>query len=146
MLSVRSSLLAAIVFFAGPACADDLNADQIRQLISGKTVYMETTANSETRAAGAAHQFFAADGSVLFKTAKGELWTGTWSIHNGRPRSADSVNASSAPSTSPLNSCDTKLGQFSTSSLAHGLRSRVLTQGAAECVGLLHQRLARHDL
>jgi hypothetical protein len=91
VLFVRSSLLAAIVFFAGPACADDLNADQIRQLISGKTVYMETTANSETRAAGAAHQFFAADGSVLFKTAKGELWTGTWSIHNGRPRGADSV-------------------------------------------------------
>src|SRR5262249_41533924 len=80
MLSIRSSLPATIVFFAGPACADSLSADQIRQLISGKTVYMETTANSETGTAGAAHQFFAADGSVLFKTAKGELWTGTWSI------------------------------------------------------------------
>src|ERR1700757_1454227 len=62
----------------------------------------------------------------------------------------DAINARSAPSTNPLNSCDTKFGQLTTNGLPHGAlpstRSGVAAEIAAESIGLLHERSARNDL
>src|SRR6476646_10915094 len=63
----------------------------------------------------------------------------------------DEISASRAPSTSPLNSCDTKFGQLTTNKLAHRSSSSPAASGvfaevAAERVGLLHQGLPRNDL
>src|SRR5215831_12267735 len=62
--------------------------------------------------------------------------------------SPELMRASSAPSTRPLNICETRLAQFTTA----GSRgrylwraSRVAAEIAAEGVGLLHQPLARND-
>src|SRR5262245_8127818 len=62
----------------------------------------------------------------------------------------DAISASRAPSTNPLNSCDTKLGQLTTRNLTQAVclpsaGSMVVAQFATERVGLLHQRLAGHD-
>jgi hypothetical protein len=63
----------------GSATAADMTGAQIKELISGKSVYLEFTATS----AGGAGQgviYYAADGSALYKTAKGPIWHGTWTI------------------------------------------------------------------
>src|SRR4051812_45819261 len=64
------------------------------------------------------------------------------------------MSARSAPSTNPLNICETRLAQVNTTSLANpthgdqirGAGSGVVAEPAAERVGLLHQGLAGHDL
>src|SRR5665213_2005033 len=63
----------------------------------------------------------------------------------------DEISARSAPSTSPLNICDTKLAQLITDqprarSLSRERGSGVVPELAAEGVRLLHQSIAGHDL
>src|SRR5262249_48851717 len=87
--------------------------------------------------------------------------------------SPELISASSAPSASPLNSCETRLGQLimkgargpdcqsgvvrtrksTPQEVDHSLRrhelvctSSIFAEAAAECVWLLHQALAGHDL
>ena len=61
-----------------PANAAELTGDQIKEFISGKTVYLETTAASVSGAAGQGMIYYAADGSALYKTPKGDMLHGTW--------------------------------------------------------------------
>ena len=63
----------------GSATAADMTGTQIKELISGKSVYLENTATS-TGGAGQGVIYYAADGSALFKTAKGPIQHGTWTI------------------------------------------------------------------
>ena len=46
--------------------------------ISGKTVYIETTAASATGTPGQGVIFWAADGTALYKTPAGAMWHGKW--------------------------------------------------------------------
>ena len=66
-------------FLIGSATAADMTGAQIKELISGKSVYLENTAAS-TGGAGQGVIYYAADGSSLFKTAKGPIQHGTWTI------------------------------------------------------------------
>lgn len=83
-MSTRTSiLLAATTAFglASAASAGDLTGAEIKTLISGKTVYLEIGGGgSVTGATGPGVIYYAADGNAVFKTPKGELWTGKWVI------------------------------------------------------------------
>jgi hypothetical protein len=75
-----AALSVCFCLLAGPAAAAELTAAEIKDLISGKTLYLETTAASPTGTAGKGVIYYAADGSALYKTPSGALWHGTWSI------------------------------------------------------------------
>ncbi len=66
--------------FAGSVAAAELTSSEIKDLIAGKSVYLETAAGSVTGTSGQGVIYYAADGSALYKTPKGELWHGTWAI------------------------------------------------------------------
>jgi hypothetical protein len=76
----RAIAAAASICFIGPAMAAEMTGAEIKDLIAGKTLYNEATAASASGAAGQTVLYYAADGSVLFKTAKGAIWHGTWTI------------------------------------------------------------------
>ena len=82
-MRIVKSFAAPLAYFcliAGPAAAAELTGAEIKDLISGKTVYLETTAASPTGTAGKGVIYYAADGSSLYKTPSGALWHGTWAI------------------------------------------------------------------
>jgi hypothetical protein len=64
----------------GSAAAADMTGAEIQSLISGKTGYVETGAASVTGSIGQAAIYWGADGSGLYKTPKGPIWHGNWSI------------------------------------------------------------------
>ena len=64
----------------GSAMAADLTGAEIKDLITGKSVYLETTAASVTSTPGHGVIFYSADGNALYKTPKGVMWHGTWAI------------------------------------------------------------------
>jgi hypothetical protein len=74
MVSATSS-----VFLIGSAAAADLTGVQIKDLLIGKSVYLENTATS-TAGAGHGVLFYAADGSALYKTGGGKILHGKWVI------------------------------------------------------------------
>jgi hypothetical protein len=78
---MKHTTIAAIASFcfAGPAAAAEMTGAELKDLLSGKTLYNETTAASAS-GAGQTALYYAADGTVLFKTAKGAIWHGTWTI------------------------------------------------------------------
>lgn len=82
MRSIRCIAVAALASFGliGSAVATELTGAEIKDLISGKTVYLETTGASSTRTAGQGVIYFAPDGNALYKTPKGVMWHGTWTI------------------------------------------------------------------
>jgi hypothetical protein len=79
-ITMRAALGAAgFVAVAGTAIAADLSGDEIKATVSGKTVYLECGATS-TGGQGQGIIYYAADGSALYKTAKGTMLHGTWAI------------------------------------------------------------------
>jgi hypothetical protein len=68
------------VFLIGSASAAELTGAEIKDLFSGKTIYLETTAESVTGTPGKGVIYFASDGSGLYKTPQGVMWHGTWAI------------------------------------------------------------------
>jgi hypothetical protein len=64
----------------GPALAADLTGAEIKALLSGKTVYLETTAASSSGQAGQGVIFWAEDGTALYKTPSGAIMHGKWEI------------------------------------------------------------------
>ncbi len=64
----------------GYATSAELTGAEIKDLFSGKTIYVETTGESVTGTPGQGVLFYAADGSSLYKTPKGVMWHGTWVI------------------------------------------------------------------
>jgi hypothetical protein len=82
MRRIAGAAIAAVVCFAyliGTARAAEMTGAEIKQFLSGKTVYLELTATS-SGGAGQGVIYYAADGTALYKTAKGALWHGTWTI------------------------------------------------------------------
>jgi hypothetical protein len=71
--------LAPFVLIAS-AMAADLTGAEIKTLIAGNTVYLETMAGSVTGTPGNGVVYYAADGTTLYRTPKGEMWHGTWAI------------------------------------------------------------------
>jgi len=71
---------AASVCLIGPAMAAEMTGAEIKDFYSGKTVYAETTAASASGTSGQGVLYFAPDGTVLYKTPKGAIWHGTWTI------------------------------------------------------------------
>ena len=62
----------------GFALAADMTGAEIKTFISGKTVYLETTAASATGAPGQGVVYLAEDGTALYKTPTGAIWHGKW--------------------------------------------------------------------
>jgi hypothetical protein len=74
------SVVAGIVGLIGSAVAADMSAADIKAFAIGKTVYLETTAASVTGTAGQGIIPWAEDGTAIYKTPMGAMWTGTWQI------------------------------------------------------------------
>jgi hypothetical protein len=68
-------------FFAiSTAVAAEMTGSEIKDLIFGKSVYLETAAGSVTGTSGQGVIYYSADGTALYKTPKGIIWHGTWAI------------------------------------------------------------------
>jgi hypothetical protein len=72
--SVRAILWAgSSVALAGTALAADLTGAEIKALLYGKTVYLETTAASAAGKAGQGVIFWTEDGTALYETPDGSM-------------------------------------------------------------------------
>ena len=69
-----------VVGLIGWALAADMTGADIKAFISGKTVYLETTAVSASGKAGQGVIYWAEDGTALYKTPTGAMWHGKWEI------------------------------------------------------------------
>jgi len=80
MRSIATAIVgtAGVVGVIGSALAADMTAAEIKTFAIGKTVYLETTAASVTGKAGQGMIYWAEDGTALYKTPSGAMWTGTW--------------------------------------------------------------------
>ena len=79
--SARAALFAfSSILWIGSASAADMTAAEIKELIVGKSVYLELTAASVAGTAGQGVIYYAPDGVSLYKTAKGVMWHGTWTM------------------------------------------------------------------
>ena len=63
-----------------PALAADLTGPEIKALLSGKSVYVETTAASASGQSGQGVIYWAEDGTALYKTPSGAIMHGKWEI------------------------------------------------------------------
>jgi len=77
---IALSVLIGATGLLGSALAADMTGAEIKALISGKTVYLETTALSATGAPGQGAVYLAEDGTGLYKTPTGAIWHGKWDI------------------------------------------------------------------
>ena len=82
MRIVARALIATtgVVGLIGSALAADMTAAEIKAFLSGKTVYLETTAASATGKPGQGVIYWAEDGTALYKTPTGAIWHGKWEI------------------------------------------------------------------
>jgi hypothetical protein len=69
-----------VVGLLGSALAADMTGAEIKALLSGNTVYLETTTASSSGQAGQGVIYWAADGTALFKTPSGAIMHGKWEI------------------------------------------------------------------
>src|SRR5262249_3095192 len=74
----RLIVATGVTGLVGTALAADMTGSDIKAYLSGKTVYLETTAASITAKAGQGVIFWAEDGTALYKTPTGALWHGKW--------------------------------------------------------------------
>ncbi len=110
--AVISSLVFACVL--GSAMAADLTGDELKDLLSGKSIYVQTTAASATGTAGQGVLYYAADGRALYKTPTGAIWHGAWVIKDNaicsdwkeRPTTPCSKYAKQSDTISILNATD----------------------------------------
>ena len=78
------STLVGTACLAGSAMAADLKDAEIKELISGKTIYLELAAGTVTGATGTGAIYYNADGTALYKTGKGDIWHGAWTIKDNQ--------------------------------------------------------------
>lgn len=81
MLAIERAVMTAIgsICFLSSAVAAQLTGIEIRELISGSSVYLQLTA-SITGTQGQGIIYYDSLGTALFKTPKGVIWHGTWKI------------------------------------------------------------------
>jgi hypothetical protein len=78
---MRAALAGAgLVAVVGTAIAADLTGAEIKELLSGKTAYVETTAASASGSVGQGVIYWAPDGTALYKTPSGAIMHGKWEI------------------------------------------------------------------
>src|SRR5262245_12010825 len=76
-LTARIVLLVSIsLALAGTALAAELTGAEIKTLLYGKTVYLETTAASAAGAAGQGVIYWSEDGTAVYKTPGGAIMHG----------------------------------------------------------------------
>jgi hypothetical protein len=71
---------ASVVAVIGSARSAEMTGPEIKAFLSGRTVYLETTAVSVTGKAGQGVIYWAEDGTGFYKTPTGTLWHGTFTI------------------------------------------------------------------
>jgi len=69
-----------VVGLMGSALAADLTGAEIKAFLSGKSVYLETTAASASGKSGQGVIYWSEDGTALYKTPTGAIWHGKWEI------------------------------------------------------------------
>jgi hypothetical protein len=74
----RIVTVAAALSVVGAALAADLTGQEIKSLLSGKTIYLQLTAASASATPGQGVIYYAGDGTALYKTPSGAIWHGTW--------------------------------------------------------------------
>jgi hypothetical protein len=82
MRIVACALIATtgVVGVTGSVLAADMTGAEIKAFLSGRTIYVETTAASASGQAGQGVIYWAEDGTALFKTPSGALMHGKWEI------------------------------------------------------------------
>ena len=70
----------AIGGFAGTALAAELTGAEIKTMVSGNSIYLETTGDGVTGKAGQGVIYYFPDGTSLYKTPLGVMWHGKWEI------------------------------------------------------------------
>jgi hypothetical protein len=70
----------ASLCLAGSASATELTGAQIENMISGNTVYLETTVASGTGVSGQGIIYYGANGNALYKTPTGATWHAAWFV------------------------------------------------------------------
>ena len=73
-------IVTGVAGLIGSALAADMTGAEIKAFLSGKTMYLETTAASSTGKAGQGVIYWADDGTALYKTPMGTMWHGKWEI------------------------------------------------------------------
>jgi subtilisin family serine protease len=64
----------------GSAVAAELTITEVKELVTGNSVYMELTGASSTKTPGQGVIYYAADGAALYRTANNAIWRGSWLI------------------------------------------------------------------
>jgi hypothetical protein len=72
LLSVAATVSGGLI---ASATAAELTGAEVKELLSGNTLYVEFTA-SITGTNGVGKLYYTPDGAVLYKTPKGDLWHG----------------------------------------------------------------------
>jgi hypothetical protein len=80
MRALQAFIIITTCALGGAALAADLTGAEIKELLTGKTVYLETTAASASGQVGQTLIFWGADGTALYKTASGSMMHGTWEV------------------------------------------------------------------
>ena len=74
-----SAAAIGFVCLVGNAIAAEMTGAELKEFLTGKSVYTELTA-SVTGAQGLGVIYYDPNGTVLYKTPKGVIWHGTWTI------------------------------------------------------------------
>jgi hypothetical protein len=80
MRALHAFVITATGALCGTALAGDLSGSEIKDLLAGNTVYLETTAASASGQAGQTVIYWGRDGTALYKAPSGTIMHGTWGI------------------------------------------------------------------
>lgn len=80
MRALQAFIIITSGAIGGAALAADLSGADIKDMLTGKTVYLETTTASASGQAGQIVIYWGADGTALYKTPSGTMMHGTWEI------------------------------------------------------------------
>ena len=70
----------AIGGIVGSAHAAELTGAEIKSLVTGNSIYLETTGDSVTGKPGQGVIYYFPEGTSLYKTPMGVMWHGKWEI------------------------------------------------------------------
>jgi len=76
--TIAPSMLIGATGLIGSALAADMTGAEIKAFVSGKSIYLETTAASAAGTPGQGVVYLAEDGTGLYKTPTGTMWHGKW--------------------------------------------------------------------
>ena len=79
------ALVSCAIGLTPPAIAADMKDAEIKELISGKTIYLDIAGGgSSTGQTGSAAIYYDANGTALFKTPGGAIWHAPWMIKDNQ--------------------------------------------------------------